>query len=84
MQGDCDDFFKILSWFRYHNSFNLPAMLMCLYSGFIDENNIVDCDWAEEIGTRIQELLNNQTFIACSYKREYQIKTFEDFIRPYQ
>ena len=44
MQGDCDDFFKILSWFRYHNSFNLPAMLMCLYSGFIDENNIVDCD----------------------------------------
>ena len=43
----------------------------------VDENNIVDCDRAEEIGARIQELLNNQTFTACSFKRKNQIKILQ-------
>ena len=84
MQRACDDFFKILPWFRDHNPFNLSANQMRLDSGFIDENNIVDCDRAEEVGAHIQELLNNQAFTACSFKRKNQINTLNAFIRAYQ
>ena len=72
MQKDCNDFFKILSWFHNHNPFNLSAKLMCLDSGFINENNIVHCDQAGVVGAGIQDLSNNQVFTACSFKRKNQ------------
>ena len=77
MGRDYGDFLKILSWFCDHNPFNLPAKLMCLDSGFIDESNTVDCDRTEEIGAHISESLNNQTFTTCSFKRNNQIKTLQ-------
>ena len=82
-QRDFDDFFKILSWFRDH-PFNLPAKLMCLDSGFIDENNIVDCDQAEQIGARIQQSLNNKPSPLALSKERVKLRYCKAFIRPYQ
>ena len=64
---------KILTWFRSHNSFTTSKKLVCLDSGFIDENNTVNCNEAENIGARIQKLLDNEVFASCSFKRKDQI-----------
>ena len=83
MQRDCDDFFYnsvlVLQSSAKHlaNTFNLPAGMMCLGSGFIDGNNIVNCNRAGKIGAYFQESLNNQTFTACSFIRKNQIKTLQ-------
>ena len=73
VERDNNDFLEILTWFRNHNPFTTSEKLVCLDSGFIDENNTVNCDKAELIGARIQKSLNNQTFASCSFKRKDQI-----------
>ena len=65
-------FLKILAWFRNHNSFTTSKKLVCLDSGFMDENNTIDCDKAENIVARIQKLLDNEVFVSCSFKRKDQ------------
>ena len=72
-----NDFLEILTWFRNHNPFTTSEKLVCLDSGFIDENNTVNCDKAELIGARIQKSLNNQTFASCSFKRKDQITNLQ-------
>ena len=49
----------------------------CPDSGFIDENNTVNCDKSELIGACIQKSLNNQTFALCSFKRKDQITNLQ-------
>ena len=39
----------------------------------MDESNTVNCDKAENIGARIQKLLDNEVFASCSFKRKDQI-----------
>ena len=68
VERDNNDFFEILTWFRNHNPFTTSEKLVCLDSGFIDENNTVNCVKAELIGARIQTFLNNQTFASSSFK----------------
>ena len=73
VERDKNDFLEILTWFRNHNPFTASEKLVCLDSGFIDENNTVNCDKAKLIGARIQKSLNNQTFASCPFKRKDQI-----------
>ena len=77
VERDNNDFLEILTWFRNHNPFTTSEKLVCLDSGFIDENNTVNCDKAELIGTRIQKSLNNQTFASCSFNRKGQITNLQ-------
>ena len=77
VERDNNDFLEILTWFRNHNPFTTSEKLVCLDSGFIDENNTVNCDKAELIGARIQKSLNNQTFASCSFKRKDQITNLQ-------
>ena len=65
VERDNNDFLEILTWFRNHKPFTTSEKRVCLNSGFIDENNTVNCDKAELIGGRIQKSLNNQTFASC-------------------
>ena len=39
----------------------------------MDESNTVNCDKTENIGARIQKLLDNEVFASCSFKRKDQI-----------
>ena len=68
---------EILTWFPNHNPFTTSEKLVCLDSEFIDENNTVNCDKAELIGTHIQKSLNNQTFASCSFKSKDQITNLQ-------
>ena len=77
VERDNNDFLKILTWFRNHNPFTTSEKLVCLNSGFINENNTVNCDKAELIGARIQKSLNNQTFSSCSFERKDQITNLQ-------
>ena len=77
VERDNNDFLEILTWFRNHNPFTTSEKLVCLDSGFIDENNTVNCDKAELIGARIQKSLNNQTFASRSFKRKDQITNLQ-------
>ena len=77
VERDNNDFLEILTWFRNHYPFTTSEKLVCLDSGFIDENNTVNCDKAELIGARIQKSLNNQTFASCSFKRKEQITNLQ-------
>ena len=75
VERDNNNFFEILTWFHNHNPFTTSEKLVCLDSGFIDENNTVNYDKAKLIGARIQKALNNQTF--ASFKRKDQITNFQ-------
>ena len=77
VERDNNDFLEILTWFRNHNPFTTSEKLVCLDSGFIDENNTVNCDKAELIGACIHKSLNNQTFASCSFKRKDQITNLQ-------
>ena len=77
VERDNNDFLEILTWFRNHNPFTTSEKLVCLDSGFIDENNTVNCDKAELIGACIQKSLNNRTFASCSFKRRDQITNLQ-------
>ena len=66
-------FSKILTWFRNQNPFTTSEKLVCLDSGFIDENNTVNCDKAEKIGAGILTSLDNEVFASFSFKRKDQI-----------
>ena len=70
VERDNNNFLEILTWFRNRNPFTTSEKLVCLDSGFIDEDNSVNCDKAGLIGARIQKSLNNQTFASCSFKRK--------------
>ena len=39
-------------------------------SGLVGENDTVNRDKAETIGTRIQKSFDNQVFASCSFKRK--------------
>ena len=64
---------KILTLFRNHNPFTTSEKLVCLGSGFIDENNTVNWDKTEKIGAGIQTSLDNEVLASCSFKRKDQI-----------
>ena len=51
-------------------------------SGFIEENNTVNCDKAELIGAHIPKSLNNETFASCSLKRKDQITNLQSLYTP--
>ena len=77
VERDNNDFLEILTWFCNYNPFTTSEKLVCLDSGFIDENNTVNCDKAELIGARIKKSLNNQSFASCSFKRKDQITNLQ-------
>ena len=61
-ERDNNGFLKILIWFCNHDPSTASEKLVCLDSGYMDENNIVNCDRAENIGVCIQKLLHNEIF----------------------
>ena len=77
VERDSNEFLEILTGFRDHNPFTTSEKLVCLDSGFIVENNTVNCDKAKLIGAHIQKSLNNQTFALCSFKRKDQITNLQ-------
>ena len=70
-------FLKILIQLHNHNPFIASEKMLCLDSGFIDENNTVNCDKAEKIEACIQKSLDNEVFALCSLKRKYQITNLQ-------
>ena len=70
-------FLKILIQLHNHNPFIASEKMLRLDSGFIDENNTVNCDKAEKIGACIQKSLDNEVFALCSFKRKYQITNLQ-------
>ena len=62
-----------ISWkFRFcnHNPFIASEKLVSRDSGLVGENDTVNRDKAETIGTRIQKPFDNQVFGSCSFKRK--------------
>ena len=56
--------------FRNHNPFTTSEKLVCLDSGFNDENNTVNCDEVDKIGSGLQISLDDEVFTSCSFKRK--------------
>ena len=56
---DNEEFVKILQFFYVHNSFCITGCLQSFNSGLIDEGK-VNCDKAEEIGSKIQEAMGER------------------------
>ena len=80
IKRDNDDFEKVQTWFRSHNSFQVEVQHMPLDSGFFDHNNSVTCDRSEEIGASIQAEYDVKTFGRCSFKRKEQICSIQSLI----
>ena len=67
---DSDGFSKIKSWLEDHSAFKVGPQIIALESGLTDDNYLVTCDIAEEIGASIQKDLDGKTFSNVSFKRK--------------
>ena len=74
IKRDNDDFEKVQTWFRSHNSFKVGVQHVDLDSGLFVDNNSVTCDRSEEIWASIQAEHDVETFARCSFKRKEQIR----------
>ena len=74
---DTSDCNKLLVWFREHNPFECNEKLVALDSGLVDDQKVLNCDEAEEIGSMINRKCDNSSFAECSFRRKDQIKNIQ-------
>ena len=77
IERDNSDSSIIQTWIHKHNPFTTSKKLICLDSGFINENNKINCVKAEMIGAFNQNSLDNRIFSSCSFKRKRQITNLQ-------
>ena len=68
---------KIMSWFDFHNSFDLTMeALPSLSTGLTaSDDDKINCDDAENVGIQIQKKLDGLCFKEISMKRNDQIRS---------
>ena len=77
MKRDNVDLFKIKHWFDVHHPFDEGNhSLRCLSSGLsCSEDDIINCDQAEEVGAKVHKKMDSQVYSDISLKRSDQVKT---------
>ncbi len=74
---DCGDMMKIQEWFNQYNPFNPnQPKLLSLSSGLTaaDDDN-VNCDQTEQVGSKIHKQLDNINVLDASIKRNDQVQS---------
>ena len=76
MERDSDDQRKVLTWFEEHPPFSSNVDYLVSISNGLTANkeSKVNCDEVEEIGTRIQETLDDTNYTEAKIKRNDGVK----------
>ena len=75
---DFKDLSNILEWFNEHEPFDLNEQrLRSLSSGLTATDDGLNCDKTEQVGAKIQALLDNVSIANASIKRSEQVRTLD-------
>ena len=80
---DWVDLKKVLSWYNSHEPFDTDEEhLKCFSAGLTDIDNVLNCDTADEVGSKIHQKIDNKNFSDITLKRADQVKTSQELNKP--